>query len=129
MDLQQLLAAVRDTAGVSSQQEAEQAAMATLKALGERISGGETKDLAAQLPAPLDRALPAAGGGQRFGIEEFYERVASYEGSDDPRDARRHARAVVAALKASITGGEFDQIQAQLPQEYGDLLGTDPVQH
>ena len=128
MDLQQMLSAVQDTAGVTSQQEAERAATATLKALGERLAGGETKDLAAQLPPPLDQALPEQGAGERFGIDEFYQRVAAYEGSD-PQHARQHARAVVAALKASVTGGEIDQIAGQLPQEYDDLLGTDPVQH
>lgn len=128
MDRYQFLSAVQDTGGVTSQEQAEKAAIATLTALGERLDGGETSDLAAQLPRPLDACLPEQGEGERFGVEEFYGRVARYEGTD-PQHARQHARAVVAAIKGGITGDEFDQIVDQLPQEYGDLLGTGPVQH
>jgi uncharacterized protein (DUF2267 family) len=130
MDQGEFVSAVQRTAGVHTPDEAEAAVHATLRVLGERISGGETKDLAAQLPGAFARDLPARGAGERFSVEEFYRRVAEYEPGDrSPQDGRRHARAVVAALKASVTGGEFDDVAGQLPREYEDLLGTGPVQH
>jgi hypothetical protein len=56
--------------------------------------------------------------------------VPSCEGAEgDGQQARGHARAVAAALKTSLTGGEFEQLATQLPGEYDDLLGTGPVQH
>lgn len=128
MDREQLVSAVKDTTGLSGEQ-ADQAVHATLKVLGERLAGGETKDLAAQLPPAFADDLPAQGGGERFGVHEFYERVAEHEGGWTPEQARQHARAVAAALKNSVTGHEFDEIASQLPGEFDDLLGTGPVQH
>ena len=43
--------------------------------------------------------------------------------------ARQHARVVLAALKVGLTGHEFDHMASQLPEEYADLPGTEPVQH
>ena len=130
MDQSQIVSAVQDTARIPTHDEAEMAVHATLRALGERLGGGETKDIASQLPPAFADDLPAEGAGERFGVDEFYQRVAAYESSDcSPQDGRRHARAVAAALKTSLTGHEFDQIVAQLPREYDDLLGTGPVQH
>ncbi len=130
MDQAQLVSAVKDTARIPTHDAAEQAVHATLKVFGERLAGGETKDLASQLPPAFAQDLPAEGPGERFGVEEFYRRVANYEpGECTPQEARRHARAVAAALKASLSGGEFGHIAAQLPSDFDDLLGTGPVQH
>jgi uncharacterized protein (DUF2267 family) len=126
----EIVSAVQDTARIPTHDAAEQAVHATLRAFGERLAAGETKDLASQLPPEFATDLPSQGAGERFSVDEFYQRVASYEsGECTPEEARRHARAVAAALKASLTGREFDQISGQLPAEYDDLLGTGPVQH
>jgi uncharacterized protein (DUF2267 family) len=130
MDQGQLVSAVQDTARIPTHDAAEQAVHATLRALGERLSGGETKDLASQLPPAFAGDLPSSGSGERFGVDEFYQRVARYEpGECSAEEGRRHARAVAAALKSGLTGREFDQIAGQLPSDYADLLGTGPVQH
>lgn len=97
---------------------------------GERLAGGEASDLASQLPPALAEALPARGRGGRFDLDEFYRRVAEREGrSCSPQEARRHSRATVAALRASVTPDEFDDLVAQLPNRYAELVGTEPVQH
>jgi uncharacterized protein (DUF2267 family) len=130
MDQSELVSAVQRGAGIATHEAAEEAVHATLRVLGERLSGGETKDLAAQLPATFARDLPAHGAGERFRVDEFYERVADYEPNECTTwEGRRHARAVAAALKVSVTGSEFDQIAAQLPGDYADLLGTGPLHH
>lgn len=130
MQTAEMLSAVRDTAGLADQEQARDAVRATLTVLGQRLSGGETHDLASQLPDELASALPEQGAGERFGVEDFYRRVAEVEtlGASE-QDGRRHARAVMAALKAGLTGGEFDQIATQLSPDYDDLLSTGPVQH
>ncbi|ABW13387.1 MULTISPECIES: DUF2267 domain-containing protein [Frankiaceae] len=126
----EIVSAVRGTARIDSVEHAEAAVRATLSVLGERLSGGETKDLASQLPSPFAQALPPAGRGERFGLDEFYRRVAEREGEGcDEAHARQHARAVVAALKASISPDEFEDVAGQLPSDYADLLGREPVIH
>ena len=130
MKQQELVAAVRETAGTDTAEHTEQAVRATLAVLGERLAGGEPGDLASQLPPALAKVIPSQGKGERFGIQEFYCRVAEREGSGcSERDARRHARATVAAIKTAITPGEFEHLVAQLPDDYAELLGTEPVQH
>ena len=74
--------------------------------------------------------IPSEGRGERFDLQEFYRRVADREGSGcTERDARRHARATMAAIKAAITPGEFEHLVAQLPDDYAELLVTEPGQH
>lgn len=125
-----IISAVSRSAGIADHGDAERAVRSTVQVLGTRLAGGQTRNLAAQLPDELAAALPQEGAGERFRIEEFYRRVADAEGgSCTPPQARRHARATLAALKAGLTGHEFDHVAAQLPPDYADLLGTEPVQH
>jgi len=130
MKQDEIVSAIRATGGFDSARQAETAVRATLTVLGERISGGETRDLAAQLPAAFAEALPPVGAGERFGVNEFYRRVAELEGdSCTAPKARRHARAVMAVLKTSVSPAEFEDVAAQLPNDYADLLGREPVIH
>lgn len=126
----EMVSAVQDTARIDTREEAERAVRATLRVLGQRLAGGEASDLAAQLPPDLARELPEEGPGERFDLDEFYARVARNEGDPtDVRCARRHARAVAAALRTSLGGRQFEHVAVQLPSEYDDLLQTGPVQH
>lgn len=125
----EIVAAVRRTAGLEDAEHAQAATRATLAVLGQRLAGREPQDLAAQLPRGIAEALPETGQRETFGVEEFYRRVADEEGRDCTQDgAREHARAVVAALKAGVTEGEFDDLSSQLPADYReDLLSTAAV--
>jgi uncharacterized protein (DUF2267 family) len=58
---------------------------------------------------------------ERFGLDEFYRRVAEREGVDR-RTAARHARAVFVALGVAVAAGELRDMAAQLPTEYEPLL-------
>jgi uncharacterized protein (DUF2267 family) len=130
MQQHELVSAVAHSAEIPDQKSAERAVRATLGTLGRRLSGGQTANLASQLPAAFADTMPAQGPGERFDLAEFYRRVAEAEGdSCTPQQARRHARAVLAALKVGLTGHKYDHLAAQLPDEYADLLGTEPVQH
>jgi uncharacterized protein (DUF2267 family) len=96
---------------------------ATLKTLSERITGGEARDLAAQLPkelkASLEFAQEPAGA---FSVDEFVRRVAERAGLDE-NAARDGARAVMVTIREAVTGGEWDDITSQLPAEYSELVG------
>src|SRR3954463_4466458 len=88
----QFLTAVQQKARIS-RERAEAAARATLETLAERLSAGEARDVAAQLPPELAAYLPPRGDAERFDVEEFLRRVAEREGVDVPT-AEEHARAV-----------------------------------
>jgi uncharacterized protein (DUF2267 family) len=119
MKKHEMIAAVATATGTPTEQ-AERALRATLQTLGERLEGGESFDLASQLPEDLAEELPVLAPGEPFGLDDFYSRVADREGTD-PQTARHHARAVLAVLRQAITAGEFDDVLSQLPKEYADL--------
>jgi uncharacterized protein (DUF2267 family) len=97
---------------------------ATLHTLAERISGGEVKDLAAQLPAELKPHLMGADEpAQRFDAEDFVRRVAE-RAATDPDRARAGVRAVFTTIREAVTPGEIDDITAQLPKDFAELVGA-----
>lgn len=97
----------------------------TLETLAERLSGGEVLDLAAQLPAPL-RAIvhphPDDGAAEPFGAAEFVRRAAARADVEEVTAAEVGVRAVFATVREMLTGGEFDEVVAQLPRDYGALV-------
>jgi uncharacterized protein (DUF2267 family) len=114
---------VQHRARLSSRGDAERATMATLQTLGERLGGGEAKDFASQLPPQLATyALSGlAGIGERFSIDEFFQRVSDREGVDLPQ-AVFHSRAVIEVLQEAVSRGEIKDIRAQLPADYNRLF-------
>jgi uncharacterized protein (DUF2267 family) len=94
---------------------------ATLQTLGERITGGEARDLAAQLPKELQDALASAPEeAEPFGLDEFIRRV-SERARVAQADARDGITAVFQTLEDAVSFGEFDDVMAQLPDEFGAL--------
>lgn len=105
---------------------AEDAVIATLSVLGERLKGGEAKDLAAQLPAELADAVQTRGPGERFDADEFCRRVAEREERDvSSAIAREHVRVVLDVVLGSVSTGERDDVIAQLPDEYLEVFGLE----
>lgn len=130
MQTDQLINAVRESTGLTDNAGAERAVRATLTVLGQRLKGGETRDLAAQLPAELKEHLPAEGPGEQFDVTSFFERVATEEGGGvTVAQARQHARATAKALEAAVSAGEWQHLASQLPEDYADMLGTETVQN
>jgi uncharacterized protein (DUF2267 family) len=96
---------------------------ASLQTLAERISGGEADDLASQLPQELKGWL--TGKQERaedFDIDEFTKRVWQRAGLPSQEDAERGVVAVFATLREAVTGGEFDDVLSQLPDQYRRLI-------
>ena len=105
-----------------SRDEAEAAARATLQTLAERISAGQARDLAEQLPPELAPWLATFGGAEPFDVDVFLRRVAEREGTDVAR-AERDARAVFAALGRCVRQrDELDDLVSELPGDFGPLL-------
>lgn len=129
MQEHEFLAAVKDSLDLPDNRAAERAVHATLKVLGQRLEGGEAKDLASQLPGSLREQLPSEGPGEKFDVDTFYERIAAEEGEGvTVAQARQHARAIAKGLETALSGGEWNNFTSQLPADYADFLGTEPVQ-
>lgn len=118
------LARVRERGEYNDQDEAADVTTAVLEVLAQRISPGEVKDLASQLPGPLGQVLDHAAPqhARSFGIEEFYRRVAERTHAR-PRTAQWDASAVLTTVADAVTGGELNQIISQLPSSYAVLFG------
>ncbi|MEA2168651.1 MAG: hypothetical protein QOF76_1951 [Solirubrobacteraceae bacterium] len=123
MRFDEFMAKVRERSGLDEDQ-AERAVRATLNTLAQRLAGGEPKDFASQLPQELkDTTIltTGAGEGRDMSAEEFVRTVADREGCS-PEQARDHVRAVLTTLREAVTPGEWDDIEAQLGRDYGELL-------
>jgi uncharacterized protein (DUF2267 family) len=102
--------------------EADKAITATLQTLSERITGGEARDLAEQLPGALQAPLQQADElAEDFSIEEFFWRVAEREGVDVDK-ARNDVPEVMAVLAQALTQGELNDVMTQLPPEFNARL-------
>ena len=122
MQYEEFLNKVQDRIGPAQLDEASRAIIATLETLGERVSGGEANDLAEQLPEELKEPLQQASeDNEEFSLDEFLGRVGEREDVETDA-ARNHASAVMTVLREAVTGGELDNIRAQLPQEFESLF-------
>lgn len=101
---------------------AERAARATLQTLGERISGGEAHDLAERLPDGVAPWIDNDNKPEPFDLGEFLRRVAQREGLPDAELASQHARAVFAALGATIGEDELQDMASELPNDFEGLV-------
>jgi uncharacterized protein (DUF2267 family) len=102
--------------------EAERSACATLQTLSERVSAGETEDIAERLPDRLRSCLSTGDGpAATFHADEFVRRVAERADVDEPA-AHRDARAVFSALFHSVGPEEFYDLRSELPSDFDPLL-------
>jgi uncharacterized protein (DUF2267 family) len=121
MKYDEFVSQVHHQARLASRGEAVRATHATLETLAERLTADQAEHLAAQLPQEIGKYLSSANGGKRFGLDEFFQRVAERETVDLP-EAVHHARAVVSVLSDAVAEGELGRVRAQLPDGYEPLF-------
>lgn len=126
MHFSEFLGQVQHRAQLPSLGHALTATRATLVTLGERLAGGEPRQLAAQLPREIAHfvstgAPDSMGSGQRFDLDEFITRVSLREGVE-PALAAHHAQAVLGVLDSAVSPGEMAQVRTQLPADIRRLL-------
>src|SRR5438045_6324256 len=126
LNYDEFISQVQRRAKLDSREEAERATRATLETLGERLAGGEAKDLAAQLPPEIAQYLQQAYTGiqEKFSLDEFFWRVSQREGVD-LTESTYHARVVCALLSEAVTMGEIEDVRAQLPEDLDRLFDVE----
>lgn len=104
--------------------QAEPITRATLQTLAERITGGQARDLASQLPEELKASVTSSAGvnPEPFGLPEFLERVQA-RAAVDLQAATDGARAVLDTLREKISAKEYGDVVDQLPQDFWQLTG------
>lgn len=124
MDYERFITTVERAAGIG-RERARRATEATLETLAERISKGEARDLAMQLPPEIAPWIATDSDGDRFDVDEFLRRVAEREGVDLDV-AEDHAKAVLTALGAAAGPEELADLLSELPREFSPLLPRGP---
>jgi uncharacterized protein (DUF2267 family) len=124
MRYDEFVARVAEYGGPPDRDRAEQATVATLELLGQRLAGREPSNLAAQLPQEMKEPLTRhVGDAESFDVDEFFRRLAEQEGPGcDPDQAREHARTVIKTLSSFVSAGELGDLQSQLPAGYAVLF-------
>ncbi len=129
MEYNEFVKRVQDQAELAAPDEAGTAIKAVLGTLGEMLSPMERRHLAAQLPKSMKDFVTAwmehppkeKGRPHRFGLEEFYQRVAARSEVRYPTAVKR-SQAVMKVLREAVAPGELADIFRELPQEYEELL-------
>jgi uncharacterized protein (DUF2267 family) len=118
-----MVAVVAERAG-TSRRHADEIILATLTALGERLTPDETKDLLAQLPKKYKQYVNAVPTPNPMTADEFVARVAELEGPRAPTssDARTHVSAVFVTLTEAVNAGELRDVLEQLSSDFAALL-------
>lgn len=115
---------VQNRGHMESREEAERATKATLETLAERLAGGESQDLASQLPPELAEHMRHEGEetANPFSLDEFFERVNQKDEGVDLPTAAYHARVVVEVLGDAVTQGAMEHVRSQLHDEFSPLF-------
>lgn len=107
---------------VLSVEEAADLSRATLQTLADRLSNGEARHLAEQLPDGLPEYLPKRDRIDRFGLAELLRRVSKHTGLN-ARETEAGVRAVLTTLNRTVDKDVFDHVKAQLPGEFRTMIG------
>jgi anti-anti-sigma factor len=105
-----------------SRDQAALLSRAVLATLADRITGGEARKLADQLPARLATPLlPAQEAAEAFGFEEFARRTAERAGTER-HEVIMAVDVVMTAVRDAVDPDEFDDVISQLPDDFKHLI-------
>lgn len=123
MTMETFLEQVQQRAGLSTQQEADRLARATMSTLSERVTGGQANDLSPALPPELRTELARfSGQATSFDKNAFLDRISGEIDTVDLEEAEKQVRAVLTILRQWAPGGEIDATIAQLPSDLAALF-------
>jgi uncharacterized protein (DUF2267 family) len=116
-----MVKAVEERAGLGDWAESERTLRVVVQALSDRLLGGESDDLLAQLPEPLKSEITVTPLADPMNPQEFVDRVARDLGLPE-EEARDRVRAVFSTLHEAVTEGEWEEVVGQLDRTYADLI-------
>lgn len=128
MQYDEFIKQVQQRARLSGRGEAIAATRATLQTLAERLPATVVEDLSAQLPPGISSFLneEQLESGQRFDVDEFFERAADRADADE-EEIVPQARAVVDALADTVPPRLLERLLDQLPTQYERLFAVTAV--
>jgi uncharacterized protein (DUF2267 family) len=104
-----------------SREEAADLTRAALGTLAARLSRGEARRLASQLPEPLPESIPArTTAAENFGLDEFIRRVGEHTGLT-VGETTTGVRAVLTTLHELLGDERFEHVTAQLPAGFREM--------
>jgi uncharacterized protein (DUF2267 family) len=116
---------VIEETGQTNRAAVKQGVAAVLGALRDRLTPGESRQAAAQLPRELKAVWLAGEIAGRKPVkmhrQGFYERVKKDAGLKSIKEARFLVIAVFAALKEQLSPGEVEDVQSQLPKDLKEI--------
>jgi uncharacterized protein (DUF2267 family) len=122
MDYDRFLSIVAREAGVDAA-VAERATRDVVVTLAHRIQRGPLAEVTRHAPEPTRRWFSPKYPRETFDAEEFVHRVATAQGVDTDSAARR-VRAVFHGVSRAIPADVLDPLVAELPHDFGPLLGS-----
>lgn len=120
MQYRQLIKKVQDYSGFSDS-ESKEALQLMVESLAVRLTEGERKDFASQLPQELQDIALAVYATDENSKEDILKQFMEIEDIDEGH-AKKQIKAAWKALKEAVSGGEIEHIKAQLPQNMIPLL-------
>jgi uncharacterized protein (DUF2267 family) len=122
-----LLNRVRDAAELDTPELADTAFEVVLSSLVRRLTPGEAKDLAAQLPSLLAPVIAAQPPGPDKSVtRETIEADLVRRLDLDPGRAGRILTAIGSVIVDSVSAGQMDDVRRQLPQDLRAVFSVSP---
>jgi uncharacterized protein (DUF2267 family) len=112
---------VQERAGIADRFDAEGTTIEVLQELCDRLSGNEARDLLAQLPGELQRAVIVSPSPLPVDPGTFIANIGRELGISDD-EARKRIRAVVGTLREAVSWGEFQDVLEELDPQYADFV-------
>ena len=122
MQFDEFINRVQEQSGVDTREQAVGLTRAVLETLGERLDRKVRNGVEAQLPNELKEFLLARSENpDKYDLTEFYNRVGA-RADLTYQDAARRTWQVFSVVRDAISGGEIEDILADLPSEYRELF-------
>ena len=124
MQQTEFIKTIHERADLDSNEETETVTVATLHALGTRISEGQLEDVAEQLPDELAGVFSVeTEQATDLTVDEFLKRVENEENDAGIEDnTEEHVRAVLSTFERIVDESEWRGVRSQLPDEYDRLF-------
>jgi uncharacterized protein (DUF2267 family) len=121
MNHDEIVKRVQGRAAIADRSEAEGTTIEVLQELCDRLSGQEARDLLAQLPGELQRAVIVSPSPLPIDHDAFIANIAR-ELSLSEAEAWKRIRAVVSTLREAVSWGEFQDVLEELDPQYADFV-------